>query len=848
MASRKRARQNPSNNNSTDTLPSASPSPLPSPLPPAAHSTGAASPAPKTSSHGMSPTQPGHPNAPATAPSRKDQKTRRTNSWYASWPRLAKSSASTQVARENIMGATRRSKAAADFSRFDTGKKEASIDPNQPPTETLHTIAAADTRSPQNESATPVCQPETANIGVSPGDTIAAAEPDATRPCLVISSTTEETGSQAPAASTGWLSWLSRPTAQEQSEPTNESTENHQNAVDTTESTEPQDPQVQLPIEVQEPNKPTGPWFSFWYSSASPALQENAENRSENGAAIVDENKTKEDEAVTLHGPPAPSPLAPASTPAPVAAPATAQPSAGSTWAFWSRDTAPHKTGEDGASTQQGELAVLGEGSEASLKVSNVEVDEENSNKKGPQTKAAQGRPSKKTPVKKFERGRTKPVDIDESPTAQPSIPVPDSDATVKNPSSKPAATSAHKVLAPNLLLPSFKSTYRMKENPSILKQIAQLLLRTQQRPADHVFLTKETPAMRKAIAIGVHGLFPASYLRPMIGQPTGTSIRFATHCAEAIRRWTERNGLGNCEIEKVALEGEGKIADRVDNLWKLLLNWIEHIRNADLVMLACHSQGVPVGIMLLAKLIDLGVITNCRIGVCAMAGVSLGPFPDYKSGMGMLMGTAAELWQFADPGSEISKRYEHALKTVVEYGARITYVGSIDDQLVPLQSALYGPACHPHIYRAVFIDGRIHASDFIAHLVGFALKLRNLGISDHGLIRELSVPLAGSLYSGEGHSRLYDDGQVYDLAISHTLETTSTSGVPCQIQKHEGLTSPNPYVLPWIMRGLLEEDFVKTELSHETAELLKQFDDWTPTTKALKDVKYRLEAVRSKL
>jgi hypothetical protein len=49
-------------------------------------------------------------------------------------------------------------------------------------------------------------------------------------------------------------------------------------------------------------------------------------------------------------------------------------------------------------------------------------------------------------------------------------------------------------------------------------------------------------------------------------------------------------------------------------------------------------------------------------------------------------------------------------------------------------------------------------------------------------------------------------------------------------------------------MRGLLEEDFVRTELNSETAELLRQFDDWKPVTKALKDVKYRLEAVRSKL
>jgi hypothetical protein len=131
-------------------------------------------------------------------------------------------------------------------------------------------------------------------------------------------------------------------------------------------------------------------------------------------------------------------------------------------------------------------------------------------------------------------------------------------------------------------------------------------------------------------------------------------------------------------------------------------------------------------------------------------------------------------------------------------------------------------------------------------------LKLRNLGVSDHGLIRELSTPLAGSLYSGEGHSRLYDDAQVYDLAVTHALETTDVAGsVACEVRQRPGagaLSNPNPYHLPWIMRGLLEEDFVKTELSAETDELVRQFDDWKPVTKALKDVKYRLEAVRSKL
>jgi hypothetical protein len=206
-------------------------------------------------------------------------------------------------------------------------------------------------------------------------------------------------------------------------------------------------------------------------------------------------------------------------------------------------------------------------------------------------------------------------MEIDDATPIRPSTPkvdTPTKATTSKTP-------TAAKPLPPNLLLPSFTNTYKLKENPSILKQITQLLLRTQQSSAKHVYLAKEPPKVKKAIAIGVHGLFPANYLRPMIGQPTGTSIKFANHCADSIRRWADSHGCEDCEIEKIALEGEGKIGERVENLWKLLLNWIDHIRNADLIIIACHSQGVPVSIMLLAKLIELGVVSSARVGVCAM-------------------------------------------------------------------------------------------------------------------------------------------------------------------------------------------------------------------------------------
>ena len=145
-------------------------------------------------------------------------------------------------------------------------------------------------------------------------------------------------------------------------------------------------------------------------------------------------------------------------------------------------------------------------------------------------------------------------------------------------------------------------------------------------------------------------------------------------------------------------------------------------------------------------------------------------------------------------------------------------------------------------------MDGRVHAPDFLTHLVGFALKLRNLGVSDHGLIRELSSPLAGSLYSGEGHSRIYEDEALYTLAIQHALETVPLHGVNLLVTADGGVPNQNPYILPFAMRGLLEEDYVRTELHSELTDLINQFDHWKPSSKVLKDVKFRLEGVRSKL
>ncbi|KAL2000078.1 hypothetical protein VTN02DRAFT_3579 [Thermoascus thermophilus] len=669
---------------------------------------------------------------------------------------------------------------------------------------------------------------------------------------------TEETASYW---SSGWLGWLygrpapvvqSAPSEPAQEPPASRPTNNDTvlPAKELKEDARPSPKAEPEPESQPEPEPEQAPaegvttcapqrrsWFPLWGgSSAPPQAKEEAEPQPKQKETPIAAEQAGAEEEVDAKPPAKEAENRRAEGPETSKHPPDTPKSTG--WLFWSRST-PKETPQDNTQEIQKVESTVPE-APPPKQLKETPEPEMTEVQTASVKRSVKGKKSKDNV--EYAAASAAAVQVQEPPTA----PTP---AKLKTPEAS-ASNQLQKVL-PNQVLPSFKDTFALQEQPSLIQTIGRqtigrLLHYTKEPERKHVYVLRDPPRIRKALAIGVHGYFPAPLIRSVLGQPTGTSVKFSTMAADAIRKWTEDHGF-TCEIEKISLEGEGRIAERLDLLWKLLLNWIEDIRKADFILVACHSQGVPVATMLVAKLISFGCLSSStHVGICAMAGVNMGPFADYKSRW--ISGSAGELFEFADPNSRVSQDYEEALESVLNFGVRMAYVGSIDDQLVSLESSLFAPATHPYIYRAVFVDGRVHAPSFISHLVGFALKLRNLGFSDHGIIRELSSPLAGSLYGGEGHSRLYDDETVYYLAIQFALETSTVSNATLQIQRPAPTLTPNPYILPFAMRGLLEEDYVRRELYHETMELLRQFDDWKPSSKVLKDVKFRLEGIRSKL
>ncbi|KAJ3206315.1 hypothetical protein HK099_000572 [Clydaea vesicula] len=205
--------------------------------------------------------------------------------------------------------------------------------------------------------------------------------------------------------------------------------------------------------------------------------------------------------------------------------------------------------------------------------------------------------------------------------------------------------------------------------------------------------------------------------------------------------------------------------------------SWLQKLTQANIIFVAAHSQGTPVSVLLISKLLQEGLIDLTRTKVClmAMAGVSHGPFPSLKSSVIVKYfeaDAARELFSFNDGESRISRKYQVAMHHILEAGVKIVSIASWYDQVVPLYSAVMHGFTHPNIYRAVHIEGVDYAPDFMSHLVVFVLKLRNLGYDDHGLIVHLSDMIAGNVYGfgTQGHSTLYDEINTYTLAIAWTM------------------------------------------------------------------------------
>ncbi|KAJ8296096.1 hypothetical protein OF846_001412 [Rhodotorula toruloides] len=371
---------------------------------------------------------------------------------------------------------------------------------------------------------------------------------------------------------------------------------------------------------------------------------------------------------------------------------------------------------------------------------------------------------------------------------------------------------------------------------------------------------------VKRVVTIGVHGWFTSNnMIKSLMGEQTGTSVKFATMMHDAVHSYLESHDVSSFNIQAIALEGQGEVDYRVNKLYSQLVGreeWLKAIKMADAVFVATHSQGSVVSTQLLARMLDQGLITGTQTHLLAMCGIAQGPFMYLYQSIALApyfnyleSAPARELFAFQDAESVPAIKFIDSLRIILNAGVKLTVVGSLNDQVVPLYSALFSGVSHPAILRAVYIDSdAFRTSDFLANLIVFAIRLRNAGLSDHDLVYHVSEALAGAL-TGVGHSKIYEEEDVYKLAVRYHFETTHLTEPPTHLDTR---TTPpplsmsfnprdrrNPYLLTWALRGIIEDPQVRELFSNELVALREAYETWKPQTKVLKDVKLKLEGIR---
>lgn len=189
-----------------------------------------------------------------------------------------------------------------------------------------------------------------------------------------------------------------------------------------------------------------------------------------------------------------------------------------------------------------------------------------------------------------------------------------------------------------------------------------------------------------------------------------------------------------------------------------------------------------------------------------------------------------------------MSTEYHRSLSAVVENGVKVILLASLDDQLVPIYSALFASASHPLLVRLLYVDSSIHAStDFLTNLLVLCLMLRNAGIDDQGLLGHLSEATAGA-WIGAGHTTPYEDPGAYAFAVRYLLQTGPCRRESLHIEPFAARDARNDYELPWTLRGILDDPAIQTLFGGEIKQLREGVLDWQPATKALIQIKKRLE------
>ncbi|KAI3645077.1 hypothetical protein MP228_011241 [Amoeboaphelidium protococcarum] len=402
----------------------------------------------------------------------------------------------------------------------------------------------------------------------------------------------------------------------------------------------------------------------------------------------------------------------------------------------------------------------------------------------------------------------------------------------------------------------------------------------------------KQRNKVRNLVIIGIHGWFPQTRIvQTIFGELLGTSEKL---CSGMMNSLHGMDLAKDANITEVALSTHGlSVRERVSMSLEQILNddsYVAALGKADKIIIAGHSQGAVVSLLLLYELARRRII-DLRLSDCvlvSLAGILHGPYTTLRGNLVVKYvetEAARELFQFCEtslvtrksieqcthneePVEDIHLQYVSALCWLLESGLQLICIASWLDEVVPHHSSLLWSFDHPNIQRYMYLSEQslkrisfnrdYQIEPFPVQLVETLISRRNLGLVDYNILPMISISCAdyfqGNLYSGNEHSKIYEDQAVYDhfmkvAALSQPVRSVAVTLYPFKPEKSSDnimddrqMSIPNPggYAVSFMIKYL----FQKLKPS-AMSRLSNAYNEWQPSKqdKAGRELKYKLVA-----
>lgn len=416
------------------------------------------------------------------------------------------------------------------------------------------------------------------------------------------------------------------------------------------------------------------------------------------------------------------------------------------------------------------------------------------------------------------------------------------------------------------VVLPKIQSIFRTITLTTKLRLVGEAFIHGSNTSEKHLYKStakhikaKKRTRTKKVTVIAVHSFLPSKFVKSLIGQSTGNAVSLADEALAAVARWMSQSEDCNIDIDTIALEGQGTINSRVSKSLKLLKNWKQEISKSDFVFVVANSIATPVAIKLVSQMLVSPHFDHTRgkkIGLLSIAGATCGPYTNTDTKVVIRAYTQAEndiigeIFELQKAKSALSIDVNECLSHLCSCNVKVTMMGSLNDQFIPLYSATSNQIRHPNIYKCMYVDGSSDIPPFMMHLMSMALTMINMGYKDQNLVRDLSDRLQGPISSLGSHGTIFNEAEVYDVGVRFALETTSlVYHVPAWSDRIKPTTAEadkNLYNLPWNVRGLVN-DLVQVkhiENLKMLKEIVEEYTKWEPTTRIWKEIRYCFAAL----